>query len=441
MAQSPYYSPYVAGVPHYDVAVIGAGLAGLSTCVLLRNAGLSVVCVEGQTYPHSKVGESLDWSSPGLLQRLGVGADRLLADEIATYKRKIVVCELGRPQWMATPPPQIARNPLRFETVTLHVDREALDARLLERAQSLGTSFVWERMRVVDWSGERVTGCTTESGRRIEARWYVDASGTARALSRAMHIPITSYGRPKVCLWAYFDTPPLDDGTVFFVDNREEYLSWIWDIPISPYRTSVGLVVSAETVRDRRRAGDTVETVLRNTLARHPRFSALLQRTPVLAVESTSFQPYVTDRVCGANWLMAGEAASMPDPLTGNGVTSGIRHARHAAEAILAAGSRDQLTSGQRRAYSRHVFRLGHSFNAHIENAVYRHPVRWGLGLKTATYVYTFFAFFMNALHARFDPRGRAAMAAFAVLFGVARVWIAGWTLVARAALWRRPTA
>jgi len=184
-----------------------------------------------------------------------------------------------------------------------------------------------------------------------------------------------------------------------------------------------------------------VETVLRNTLARHPRFSALLQRTPVLAVESTSFQPYVTDRVCGANWLMAGEAASMPDPLTGNGVTSGIRHARHAAEAILAAGSRDQLTSGQRRAYSRHVFRLGHSFNAHIENAVYRHPVRWGLGLKTATYVYTFFAFFMNALHARFDPRGRAAMAAFAVLFGVARVWIAGWTLVARAALWRRPTA
>src|SRR6476660_46550 len=110
MAQSPYYSPYVAGVPHYDVAVIGAGLAGLSTCVLLRNAGLSVVCVEGQTYPHSKVGESLDWSSPGLLQRLGVGADRLLADEIATYKRKIVVCELGRPQWMATPPPQIARN-------------------------------------------------------------------------------------------------------------------------------------------------------------------------------------------------------------------------------------------------------------------------------------------------------------------------------------------
>jgi flavin-dependent dehydrogenase len=428
----------VAEPPRYDVAVIGAGLSGLATSVLLRTEGLSVVCLDGQPYPHNKVGESLDWSSPRLLQRLGIAAERLLADEIATCKRKIVVCELGRPEWMAAPPPRIARKPLRFETLTLHVDRAALDARIFERAQTLGTTFVWERVTGVDWSGDRVSGCTTAAGRRVDARWYVDASGTARVLSRAMAIPVTSYGRTKVCLWTYFDTPPLHDGTVFFVDNHEEYLSWIWDIPISPQRTSVGFVLPADTVRDRRRAGDTVAAILRHALARHPRFATLLDRTPVLAVESMSFQPYVTQTVCGANWLVAGEAAAMPDPLTGNGVTSGIRHARHAAEAIRSAGTRGHLTSGQRRAYSRHVFRLGHAFNAHIENAVYRNPLRWGLGLKTATYVYTLFAFFMNALHARFDPRGRAAMAAFALLFGAARLWIAGWTLLARAVLWCR---
>jgi flavin-dependent dehydrogenase len=431
----------VAEPSRYDVAVIGAGLAGLASCVLLRNEGLSVVCLDAEAYPHSKVGESLDWSSPGLLQRLGIGSDRLLADEIATYKKKIVVCELGRDEWMASPPPQIRRSPLRFETVTLHVDRTALDARLFERAQTLGTTFLWERVRKVESEGERITACTTASGRRVDARWYIDASGAARVFSRARGIPIRTYGRPKVCLWVYFDTPPLHDGTVFFVDNRDEYLSWVWDIPISPHRTSVGFVLPADTVRDRRRAGDSVATILREALARHTRFAALLERTPTLNVESASFQPYVTQTVCGANWLMAGEAASMPDPLTGNGVTSGMRHARHAVEAIRAAGPRGHLTSGQRRAYSRHVFRLGHAFNAHIENAVYRHPMRWGLGLKTATYVYTLFAFFMNALHARFDPRGRAAMAAFGLLFGAARMWITGWTLVARAALWCRRVA
>jgi flavin-dependent dehydrogenase len=416
----------------YDVAVLGAGIAGLSACVLLRRHGLRVVCLDARPYPHNKVGESLDWSSPGLLARVGIDSDSLLADRIATFKKKIVVCEIGREDWSAAPPPQIRYEPLRFETVTLHVDRAALDSRLYEHARTLGAEFVWERVASVETSGDRVGGLVTDSGRRVEARWYIDASGTARVFTRTMDVPVTFYGRSKVCLWTYFDTPPLYDGTAFFVDNSHDYLSWVWDIPISPTQTSVGFVVPADRVRDSRKGGASVEQILRDELHRHARFAGLLEVTPSFKVESTSFRPYVATKVCGANWLMAGEAASMPDPLTGNGVTSGIRHARHAVEAIQSAGSADALSPASRRAYGRHVFRLGHSFNAHIERVVYRHWVRHGLGLQAATYVYTLFAFFTNALHARLDPRGRVAMAMFGLWFAGARSWIAAWTMVGR---------
>ena len=425
--------------PRYDVAVIGAGIAGLAACILLRQAGLDVVCLDAHAYPHHKVGESLDWSSPGLLARLGLTADALLADGIATYKKKIVVCELDKEPWSAAPPPAIRTSPLRFETVTLHVDRTALDVRLCARAVHLGTHFIWERVAHVQHDADRVVACTTSGGQRVQARWFLDASGTGRLFSRAMQIPVTVYGRTKVCLWTYFDIPPLEDGTVFFVDNREDYLRWVWDIPISPSQTSVGFVLPADAVRDRRRAGDSLDGILRGELSRYRRFDALLAAAPVLTIESTSFQPYVTARVCGANWMMIGEAASMPDPLTGNGVTSGIRHARHAVDAILASGPRHTLGARQQRVYGRHVFRLGHSFNAHIERAVYGPTLRHGLGLQAATYIYTSFAFFMNALHARFDPRRPAGMAIFAALFAAARGWIAAWALVARVALWRRP--
>ncbi len=427
----------MSGATHYDVAVIGAGIAGLTACVLLRRAGLTVVCLDSQAYPHATVGESLDWSSPGLLRRLGLDAEPLLAAGIATYKRNIVVYELGRAAWQAAPPPFIRRSPLRFETVTLHVDRRGLDLQVFEQARALGTTFVWERVTVAT-AGDRASGCTTAGGERITARWYIDASGTARVLSRTMDIPIVRYGRQKVCLWTYFETPPLHEGTAFFVDNGSDYLSWIWDIPISPAQTSVGFVLPADAVRERRRTGRAPATILHDELARHPRFRHLLDTQPVGWVERTSFQPYVTARVCGPNWLMIGEAASFPDPLTGNGVTSGMRHARHAVDAILAAGAGGAISARRRRTYSRHVHRLGRAFNAHIEKVVYRHPVRHGLGLKTATYVYTSFAFFMNALHARFDPRGPAGMAVFAVLFAGARCWIASWTLLARATLWLR---
>jgi len=440
LARQFIYAARVHSAPDYDVAVIGAGIAGLAACVLLRQQGLRVVCLDAQTFPHHKVGESLDWSSPGLLRRLGIDTGSLITDGIATYKKKISAYDVGTPGWTVAPPEQIRRRPLRFETVTLHVDRAALDQRVYERALALGTAFIWERVTRVEADGERIAGCVTDSGRQISARWYIDASGTARLFSRELHIPVTSYGQAKVCLWTYFDTPPLHDGTAFFIDNRDDYLNWIWDIPVSPAQTSVGFVVTADRVREQRKAGDTVEAILAKELRRHGRFDALLDAHPALTVESTSFQSSVTSRVCGANWLMAGEAAAMPDPLTGNGLTSGIRHARWAVDVIRAAGASDAIPPAQRRAYARQVFRLGRSFNSHIERAIYRPQMRQALGFKSATYIYTFFAFFMNALYARFDPRGPFGTAVFGLLFTIARIWMAGWTLVSRTVLLvRRP--
>jgi len=417
-----------------DVAVIGAGIAGLAASIYLRQAGLRVICLDRQGYPHAKVGESLDWSSPWLLQTIGVSGSELLDDRIATLKAKIAVHEPGRGGWSATPPPAIGRSPLRFGLETLHVDREALDQRVYERAVALGVDFVWERVAQVDRDGERLTACVIGSGRRVEARWFIDASGTARFFSRALDIPIVEYGRKKVCLWTYFDCEPLDAGTTFFLDSRQPYLSWVWDIPITPERTSVGLVVPADSVQADRQRGLTTKDILAAALAPYQRFAPALAAQPGFDVHATSFQPYVTSRVSGPNWLMVGEAASMPDPLTGNGFTSGLRHARWATRVIVRANGRPDLAAADRRWFSRHVHRLGHSFNSHIESVIYQPSVRRGLGMYAATIAYTSFAFFLNALYTRFDPTGPVAMAIFDGVFAAARVWVATWIVVGRIA-------
>jgi 2-polyprenyl-6-methoxyphenol hydroxylase-like FAD-dependent oxidoreductase len=53
----------------HGVAVIGSGITGLAASVLLRQERFDVVCLDAHPHPHQKVGESLDWSSPGLLGR------------------------------------------------------------------------------------------------------------------------------------------------------------------------------------------------------------------------------------------------------------------------------------------------------------------------------------------------------------------------------------
>jgi len=424
-----------------DVAVVGGGVAGLAAAIHLCRAGLRVLCIEPEPFPHDRVGESLDWSSPSLLAEVGLSRELLVGENAATLKRNIKVVAPGKPESVGEPPEWWSAPPLRFEHVTLHVDRREMDDRLYARAVDLGVEFLWDRVREVEAEGERVVAVATADGRRVEASWFVDAGGrNARLFARKFAIRRIDYGREKVCFWGTLDTPCQNEGTTFYIaEPKGGYLSWIWEIPITPTRASLGLVMEAAAVRDERRRGRTPGDILRNRLAGFPRFEPLLAEGPALEVHATAYRCFVHANACGPNWLMAGEAAALPDALTGNGVTAAFRHASEGAQLILQSLDRGSFTARQRRVYNANVQRMGHMFNHAIEAAVYDWPIRRGLGLIAAQFFYVTCAFTLNALYTRARPRKPLAMLTFGVLMRCAWTWIEGWALVGRfAAVLRR---
>ena len=74
-----------------DVTVIGGGLAGMAACIHLAKAGLRVLCIDAGGIENDAVGESLDWSAPGLLADLGLTMNQLIEEKIATYKRHVTL--------------------------------------------------------------------------------------------------------------------------------------------------------------------------------------------------------------------------------------------------------------------------------------------------------------------------------------------------------------
>lgn len=418
-----------------EAAVVGGGVAGLAAAIHLRQGGLSVLCIEPEPFPHLRVGESLDWSSPGLLAELGLSRDALVGERVATFKRGIKVVwpdgiAAGRPpRWWGKPP-------LRFENLTLHVDRQAMDDRLYARAREVGVEFLWDRAARVAMDGQRVAAVETTGGRRVEAAWFVDATGrNVRLFARQLGIRRVDYGREKVSFWCYLETPCENEGTTFYVEGPgDDYLSWIWEIPINPTTASVGCVLPVEVVKAERRQGRRPDEILRVRLARFPRFAPLLAGRRELEVRATAYRCFVHRRACGPNWVLAGESVSLPDALTGNGVTAAFRHAAEGAHWILDARARGRLSRHQRRVYDRNVGRMGRMFNHSIETAVYRAPIRRGLGLKAAQSIYVSCAFTLNALYTRFRPRRRVSMLVFGLLMAGAWIWIESWSLLGRLA-------
>ena len=416
----------------YDVAVVGAGMGGLGACIFLRQAGFRVICIEPKPFPHSSVGESLDWSAPALLEELGLSRDELVNEQVATYKRGLRVFSFGEAPFTKLVYSWFSNWPLQFEILTCHVDRAKLDQKLFEMAQKMGVTFIWERVSTVETQQDRVMACQLTNGQRITATWFIDASGRARLFAKTFSIGKSEYGRQKVCLWTHFERESHLEGTVFHVDNSVKYLSWIWEIAITPTKVSVGYIMPADELRELRKSGQSVRQILAEALIKHERFAPLLASQPDYEVSSCSYRTYVNEYACGPNWFIVGEAASMPDPLTSNGVTAAIRHAQAATHFMQKASDAGRLSTLQQQLYNRDILQLPQALNRSIETALYDWPIRQELSPAYAVTIYAMLAYLANALYSKFQPRNWLGVVLFkSYLIGM-RLWICGFSLIAR---------
>jgi menaquinone-9 beta-reductase len=398
-----------------DVTVIGGGLAGMAASIHLSRAGLRVLCIEPDVEDSSSVGESLDWSAPALLTVLGLTMDQLIAEKIATYKRHVTL-KLGD---------GIDRSYLPGEWLgrTLHVDRSQLNQLLRKMVVAQGVTFLQDKVISVETDGRRVAAVNTQLGNRISSPWFIDASGTAASLfARAFRLPAYESGPRKVAIWGYFPVTRPSEGTTLYADGvKPPYMEWVWEIPITPNTISVGYVATGETIKAGRQEGQTVEEILREKLGRYPRFESILQAVPAISPSVTSFVCRMHGRVAGPNWAIAGEAATMVDPMTANGVTAALRHASEASRLIIESRHRPRISYLAAAMYSRRVLGLAKFFNRGIERVIYESPIRNRIGVLRAGDVYTVPAWSLNFIYSRFRPYGAFKTLLFGCLLDLFR--------------------
>jgi len=436
-AQSPGMQTAVTG---YDVTVIGAGLAGMAASIHLSKAGLRVLCIEAEVADTEAVGESLDWSAPGLFQALGLTMDQLIAEKIATYKRHVTLKLGDGCNRSYVPGEWLAQPPFNIELRTLHVDRSQLNPLLRKMVLSHGVTILRDRVVAVETEGRRVAAVSTELGNRNSSPWFIDASGSAASLfARAFNLRAYESGPRKVAIWGYFPVSEPSEGTTLYAEGvKPPYMEWVWEIPINPSTISVGYVAPGETIKALRQQGQTVEDILREKLGRFPRFASLLGSVPAISPGVTSFVCRMHDRVAGPNWLIAGEAAAMVDPMTANGVTAALRHAAEGSRLIIESRHRPRIPYLAAAMYSRRVLGLALFFNRGIERVIYESPIRNQIGVLNAGNIYTIPAWSLNSIYSRVRPHGALKTLLFGWLLDILRL---GEYLLYKFCKWLQPSS
>jgi flavin-dependent dehydrogenase len=406
-----------------DVTVIGGGLGGKAASIHLARAGFKVTCIEPGRSMGQCVGESLDWSAPDLLCALGLPMEELVRSEIATWKRHVTVKMRDGCSAHYIPSAWLGEKPFHLELRTLHVNRLKLDQELLNLTRAQGVEFVYDKVVGVERDGMRIHAVVTADGSRFASPWFIDASGFGSSVfGRELQLPAVYSGPPKVALWNYFPVSDAVEGTTLYVDSAaSDYLEWTWEIPIQTGMVSVGYVVTGAAVKAMRAEGLTVDEIFQRQLMKFKRFESLPPIASDEKLNVTSFRCRSYRKAAGPNWTMVGEAASMVDPITANGVTAALRHAAETAAMIQKFRSRGSLPWWAQTSYSVRIHSLAKFFNGGIEKIVYEPPVRNRIGVPRSGALYTGPAWSMNAVYARLKPKGLLSTGLLGIVLGAFR--------------------
>jgi flavin-dependent dehydrogenase len=362
-----------------DVAIVGAGPGGSTCGAFLKkyNPGMTVSIYERENFPRDHVGESLLPMVGNILHELGVW-DRI---ESAGFPIKVG----GTYRWGNTsdlwdfnflprgelaPEPRPAKYEGQRRSTAFQVDRAIYDKILADYAGELGCQVSYgNAVREVRRKGDEIESLALEDGTEVQAKFYIDASGHSGIIRRAMGVRTEEPALLRnIAVWDYWNDA---DWAVRLGigGTRIQVLSlgygWIWFIQIGDSRTSVGFVCPAQYYLA---SGVTVEQLYTKALSEEPRVCELLSSaTQEHRLTTTKDWSFISQRMSGENWFLAGESQGFADPILSAGLTLTHTSAREVAYIILEAQKGGSLSWLRQQYESRNSRRI----RQHIKFADY----------------------------------------------------------------------
>lgn len=320
----------------WDVVILGGGPGGSTLASSLALRGRRALVLEREKFPRFHIGESLLPRSLEVLRRLGLGA-KLDERFLRKYGARFLCSKTRRVSAYRFAEAFDAAYDYAYQ-----VPRAEFDHLLLKHAAELGAEVRegWEATEVI-FDGARAVGVRARNVNArsdeiaIRAPVVVDATGRDTLLASRTRRKANLAKLDKTALFSHyrgvFRQEGMEEGNIQVAVFEH---GWFWFIPFRGEITSVGVVVSSEWMKQRRR-GESLESLYDRAVSEScwaTEFLAKAERLrPVGALADFSYR---IDQLAGDGWLFVGDAGGFLDPLFSTGAHLAMKGADLAAEAI-----------------------------------------------------------------------------------------------------------
>lgn len=354
-----------------DVAIVGAGPAGIAAALTLRKSGYDVVVIDKAVFPRDKCcGDGLTTGALRILEELEFNP---------TTVPSWTVCE---DVWLRSPGGREMNMPLphgagQFAAITPRIE---LDNALVQQAKSAGISVLeGNAFSAIDNAHQDFVCIEVDNIGIVRAKFVIAADGMWSPVRKALGLSQPGYLGEWHAFRQYASnvTGPAKNRLYVWFD-KDLLPGYAWSFPLQGGRTNVGFGI----LRGGKYSVQEMKDVWPSLLQR-PHIREALGVTAVMEDRHTAWPipaRITTATLSSGRVLFVGDAACVTDTLTGEGIGQALLSGQLAGQAIIETGNRE--ASIARRHYEKLMKQ--HLFADHRMSATLGKILRSSIGARGA---------------------------------------------------------
>jgi menaquinone-9 beta-reductase len=338
---------------HFDVIIVGAGPAGCTTAIRLAQSGLKIALIDKSKLPQEKVcGDALSGTVIKILQGFPGNAinEFLMIDGmlpswgirfVAPSQEKLDIPFVQNRNEL-TPAPGFVYRRYDFESFLVRQLQKNLNITLIPESKVTEIEYSLSQDRIVVSAGQTI----------FTSKVIVGADGVNSIVGRKL--AGNKLNLSQFCLGArgyYQGVTELHPDNFIELHFIEELLpSYLWIFPMHGGIANVGLGMMHKWIR---RTHNSPDKKLEEIIHSHPVLKERFANATLLGKVETHGLPLGPDkkRISGTRFLLTGDAASLIDPFTGEGIGNAMISGKIAAKFIHMAFEKNDFSEDCFRGY------------------------------------------------------------------------------------------
>ncbi|MEZ5013796.1 MAG: NAD(P)/FAD-dependent oxidoreductase [Chitinophagales bacterium] len=346
-----------------DVLILGAGPAGCSAALFLAKEGIPCVIIDKAKFPRDKVcGDALSGKVVEILSRYDRNFIETLSKDPIQLNCWGVTFVAPNLEELSIPFRNKPKTPTEKREIApgFIVKRMDFDNLLFEEVKKYDDNIILEGMSVKDLvrTQEGFT-CTTDDGIfEIETRLVIDGSGAHSRFAKQYGGIAVEKEHHCAGLRVYYEgVTGMKEGNYIELHFLKDFLpGYFWIFPLPNGHANVGVGMRSDYVSKKR---IDLKKELQHIIDKYPQLQERFKHAkPVDEVRGYGLPLGSRKRkISGDNYILTGDAASLIDPFTGEGIGNAVLSGYLAAIEATKAIQANDFSAKQLAGYDEAIYR------------------------------------------------------------------------------------